>query len=189
MRSVAIPLGFRRNGRRAFYYFLQGENYMFREMRRKKQALSAGEIDKILSRGTSGVLALSGDDGYPYAVPISYAYDGEKLYFHGARTGHKLDSIRRNSKASFCVIDRDQVDPEKYTTCFRSVIAFGSMRVIEDDDEKMAAIEKLALHYAPTDSATNRRAEIEREWDILCMIEMTIKHITGKEAIELVKER
>lgn len=162
---------------------------MFREMRRKKQALSSGEIDKILSRGTSGVLALSGDDGYPYAVPISYAYDGEKLYFHSAKAGHKLDAVRRNSKASFCVIDQDQVVPEKYTTCFRSVIVFGSMRVIEDDDEKMAAVEKLALRYAPMDSAANRQAEINREWDILCMMEMTIEHITGKEAIELVKGR
>lgn len=160
---------------------------MFREMRRKKQALSAGEIDKILSRGTSGVLALSGDDGYPYAVPISYAYDGEKIYFHCAKAGHKLDAVRRNSKASFCVIDQDQVVPEKYTTCFRSVIAFGSMRIIEDGDEKMAAIEKLALRYAPMDSAANRQAEIDREWDILCMMEMTIEHITGKEAIELAR--
>jgi len=171
------------------FIFSQGEDHMFRGMRRKKQVLSAGEIDEILSRGTSGVLALSGDDGYPYAVPISYAYDGKKLYFHCAKAGHKLDAVRRNSKASFCVIDRDQILPEKYTICFRSVIAFGSIRVIEDDDEKMAAIEKFALRYAPMDSAANRRAEIDREWDILCMMEMTIEHITGKEAMELVKKR
>ena len=69
---------------------------MFREMRRNKQALSQEECTEILWKGTSGVLSLSGDDGYPYGVPISYAYDGEKLYFHCARAGHKLDAIRRN---------------------------------------------------------------------------------------------
>lgn len=162
---------------------------MFREMRRKKQALSTEEINKVMSNGTSGVLALSGDDGYPYAVPINYVYDGEKLYFHGATVGHKLDAIHRNSKASFCVIDQDQIVPEKYTSYFRSVIAFGSIRIIEDDGEKRAAIEKLALRYAPEDSAANRQAEIDRERNILCLMEMTIEHITGKEAMELVKRR
>lgn len=83
---------------------------MFREMRRKKQALSLAECARILYRGTSGVLALSGDGGYPYAVPMSYVYDGEKLFFHSAGSGHKLDAIRRDPKASFCVIDCDRVD-------------------------------------------------------------------------------
>jgi len=97
---------------------------MFREMRRKKQALSLAECARILYRGTSGVLALSGDGGYPYAVPMSYVYDGEKLFFHSAGSGHKLDAIRRDPKASFCVIDCDRVVPEAYTTYFRSVFAF-----------------------------------------------------------------
>ena len=87
---------------------------MFRELRRKKQALSQEECTAVLNRGTSGVLALAGDDDYPYAVPISYVYDGEKLYFHCAKSGHKLDAIRRNAKASFCVIDKDQIVPEEY---------------------------------------------------------------------------
>lgn len=162
---------------------------MFREMRRKRQALPAEDCHAILNRGTSGVLALSGDNGYPYAVPLSYVYDGEKLYFHCGKAGHKLDAIRRDAKASFCVIDRDVVVPEEYTTYFRSVIAFGTMRILDDDGEKRAAIEKLAAKYAPEDSVDNRARVIEREWDPLCMLEMTIDHLTGKEAIELVKSR
>ncbi len=160
---------------------------MFREMRRKRQALSKEEIDAVLSRGTSGVLALSGDDGYPYAVPISYVYDGTKIYFHCAKSGHKLDAIRRNAKASFCVIDQDQLVPKEYTTYFRSVIVFGQIRVLTDDGEKRASIEKLALKYAPMDTETGRAHTIEQEWGPLCMLEMTIDHMTGKEAIELVK--
>ena len=82
---------------------------MFREMRRKNQALSREEAAAVLDRALSGVLALSGDDGYPYAVPISYVYDGGKLYFHCAKSGHKLDALQRNPKASFCVVDQDQI--------------------------------------------------------------------------------
>ena len=161
---------------------------MFRELRRKKQVLSAEENTKILKGGTSGVLALAGDNDYPYAVPISYVYDGEKLYFHCARSGHKMDAIKRNPKASFCVIDQDLVVPEEYTSYFRSVIVFGTMRILEQDMEKRAAIEKLALKYAPDDTQENRHKAIEREWKPLCVLELTPEHISGKEAIELKRQ-
>ena len=162
---------------------------VFREMRRKKQVLSQKEVEGILHKGTSGVLALLGDNDYPYAVPISYVYDNGKVYFHSAKSGHKIDAIQKAAKASFCVIDEDLVVPEEYTTYFRSVIAFGRIRIVEDDSEKRAAIEKLAIKYAPEDTAANRDYAISREWKPLCMLEMTIDHVTGKEAIELVKER
>ena len=162
---------------------------VFREMRRKKQVLSQKEVEDILHKGTSGVLALLGDNDYPYAVPISYVYDDGKIYFHSAKSGHKIDAIQRTAKASFCVIDKDLVMPEEYTTYFRSVIAFGRIRIIEDNSEKRAAIEKLAIKYAPEDIAANRNDAISREWKPLCMLEMTIDYVTGKEAIELVKER
>lgn len=89
---------------------------MFREMRRKRQLLAEAETIQIFERGTSGVLALSGDEGYPYAVPLSYVYADGRIIFHGAKSGHKIDAIRGCEKASFCVIDRDQVVPEEYTT-------------------------------------------------------------------------
>lgn len=160
---------------------------MFREMRRKRQLLSMKDCAAILERGTSGVLALSGDDGYPYAVPLSYVYEQGKLYFHSAKSGHKLDAIRRCAKASFCVIDQDQIVPREYTTYFRSVIAFGCVHILEDDMEKRSAIGALARKYAPEDNDENRTSAIDREWKPLCMLEMTIEHLSGKEAIELVK--
>ena len=159
---------------------------MFREMRRKKQKLSKEECDRILYNGTSGVLALHGDNGYPYAVPVSYVYNGEKLLFHSAKNGHKIDAILKNAAASFCVIDQDQIVPEEYTTYFRSIIAFGKIRILEDDAEKRSAIEKLAVKYAPDDTAENRDKAIEREWKPLCMMEMEIEHLTGKQAIEMI---
>lgn len=159
---------------------------MFREIRRKKQTLSLEESIRILEKGTAGVLALSGDDGYPYAVPISYVYEDSKLFFHGAKSGHKIDAIRRCEKASFCVIEQDHIVPEKYTTYFKSVIAFGKIRIMKEESEIRKAVETLALKYHPNDTEDGRQEVIKRDWDRLCMIELSIEHLSGKEAIELV---
>lgn len=160
---------------------------MFREMRRKKQLLSQEETVKIMETGTSGVLALLGDDDYPYTVPLSYVYCDSKIYFHGAKSGHKIDAIRKSAKASFCVIDEDHVVPEEYTTYFRSAVAFGKVKIIEDE-EKRKAIEMLAAKYTPNNEE-GRRKEIEKQNNILCMIEFDIEHMTGKEAIEFVRKK
>lgn len=162
---------------------------MFQTMRRKRQELSREDTAAILERRTSGVLALAEEGGFPYAVPLSYVYTGDKLYFHCAKSGHKLDAIQRSDKASFCVIDQDQVIPEEYTTYFRSVIAFGRIRVLEETGEKWAAVEKLAVKYAPDSTVDDREQAIRREWAPLCVLEMAIEHVTGKEAIELVKAK
>ena len=162
---------------------------MFRELRRSKQLLSQEETTAVLRRGSSGGLALMGDDSYPYTVPISYVYDGGRLYFHCAKSGHKLDAIQRSEKVSFCVIDQDQIVPEKYTTYFRSVIAFGRIHILEDESKKRMAIEKLAFKYAPDSREEDRKTAIQRDWEPLCILEMEIDYITGKEAIELVQAR
>ena len=69
---------------------------MFRKMCRFKQEMPAVECRELLKTQVRGVLSLLGDDGYPYGLPIDYWYneaDG-KLYFHGAKEGHKIDAIR-----------------------------------------------------------------------------------------------
>ena len=159
---------------------------MYPEMRRKKQALDPAACGAILEAGTSGVLALSGADGQPYAVPLSYVYHAGKLYFHCAKAGHKLDLLAQNPKASFCVIGQDEVAPEKYTTYYRSVIVFGTVRELTDPAEKRAAILALARRYSPGEPAEGIDAEIARYWDRLCMLELTPEQITGKQCIELV---
>lgn len=163
---------------------------MFREMRRNKQLLSPEETACLLEAGTSGILAVSGDDGYPYAVPLSYAYDRHenKLYFHCAKSGHKLDAIKLNGKASFCVIGQDTVVPEKYTTYFKSVIAFGQIHIIENPDMQYAAAAKLSLKYNPDAGEDELHKEISEAAPRLCMLEMQVLHLTGKQAIELVKK-
>lgn len=161
---------------------------MFRKMRRFKQLLSNEMAVEVLERNTGGTLALLGDEDYPYAVPISYVYTDGKIYFHSAKEGHKIDAIKNHDKASFCVIDKDQIVPEKYTTYFRSVIAFGKIRIIEDKSEirKFATI--LAMKYS-ADFAEGIPEEIDSTINSMVIIEMEIEHMTAKEAIELVKSR
>ena len=162
---------------------------MFREMRRKRQQLKETECIEILKRNTSGVLAVSCDSGYPYAVPLSYVYDEHTLYFHCAKSGHKLDAIKDCDKVSFCVVDQDLVVPQKYTTYYRSVIVFGRASIVDQEDEIRSAIEKLAIKYYPNDSKDNRDLFIEKEYKVLCMVKIQIEHMTGKEAKELVNQR
>lgn len=160
----------------------------FRPMRRHRQQLSQEESISIIERATSGTLALLGDEDYPYAVPISFVYHDGCLYFHSAVEGHKIDAIRRHDKASFCVIDQDDVHGEQYTTFFRSVIAFGHISIIEDEDEKIAAARMLGNRYNPNHDEALKK-EMEKGLHRMVMLRMNIEHLTGKEAIELAKKK
>lgn len=160
---------------------------MFRKMRREKQALPQTEAVKILEGGSFGVLALAGDEGYPYAVPISYVYAENRLYFHCAPVGHKLDAVTRSDKVSFCVVARDDVVPEKLTTIYASAIAFGSARLVTDDGEKRSALRLLAEKYSAVNGAEKNAAEIDGAWSRVCVLALDIAHLTGKAAMELIQ--
>ena len=162
---------------------------MFREMRRKGQQLSQEESWDILAAGSSGVLAVLGDEGYPYAVPLSYACRDGRLYFHSAVTGHKLDAARREPRASFCVIAQDQVIADKFTTAYRSAIAFGRLRVLSDPGEMEAALRALAEKYSPAETEAALRHEIDGAAGRVAILELTVEHLTGKEGIELTRAR
>ncbi len=162
---------------------------MIRQMRRIKQLLPQDEAIKVLERNTSGVFAVIGDDDYPYAVPVSYVYEDGKIYIHSGKEGHKVDAVKKSEKASFCVIDKDEVIPEEYTTYFRSVIAFGKPRIVESEEEKRYSIAVLGRKYHPTATQEYLEKYIEKEYAPLCMICLEIDHLTGKEAIELVRAR
>ena len=161
---------------------------MFRKMRRKRQDLPEAETIAMLETCTSGVLAVQGDDGYPYAVPLSFVYEDGKLFFHSATAGHKLDAIERNDKASFCVIAADDIVPSKFTTHFRSAVVFGRARVVTDDSEKRHALLFLAEKYSP-EYLEAADSEIDGDWKRVSVIELAIEHMTGKASIEIIKER
>ena len=126
---------------------------MFRKMRRFKQQLSNDEALKILKNCKSGVLAVSGDDGYPYTVPLNFVYKD---------------------------------DSEKLTTLFRSVVVFGKAEIMENEEKINSAMLSFGLKYNNDINAVKK--EIERERSGLCCVEITIEHITGKQAIELLRK-
>jgi nitroimidazol reductase NimA-like FMN-containing flavoprotein (pyridoxamine 5'-phosphate oxidase superfamily) len=160
---------------------------MFRDMRRSQQQLSEEDTVAVMDRCTNGVLACLGDEGYPYAVPLSYVYYNKKIYFHSAKAGHKIDAITKNPKVSFSVIDEDTIVSEKYTTYFRSVIAFGKARIVEGD-EYMEAFKALVEKYSADQPEEAKLKEIVGCTTVF-LIAIDIEHITGKEAIEYVKAK
>ncbi len=157
---------------------------MFRKMRRYKQQLAEEESIAVLERNETGILAVIGDEGYPYTVPINYVYADGKIYMHSAREGHKIDAIRACDKASFCVIDADDVVPQDYSTSFRSIVAFGRVRILEDEAEKLASLRLLGDKYNPNQPDALER-EIAHGFSHLHMIEFDIEHLTGKQSKEL----
>lgn len=155
-------------------------------MRRFKQQLSAEETERILRNGKYCVMAVSGDNDYPYALPINYIYDGTSIFIHSAAQGHKTDALKRNPKCSLCIVDKDDVIPEEFTSYFRSVIAFGTAHFVESTDEKIAALRLLTEKYSP---GIDPDAEIARFIKTVCIIRIDIDSVTGKEAIELMRAR
>lgn len=160
---------------------------MFREMRRNKQQLDAAECERILNERSVAVLALCGDDGYPYSVPVNYTYSGGKIIFHCAKTGHKLDAIRRSDKVSLCVIDKDDVVPDELTSYYRSVIVFGRARILEDTEEIRRAAEVFTYKYSSEPEAVPDYVELSMP--ALSCVEISPEHISGKESKELARQR
>lgn len=160
---------------------------MFREMRRIKQLLSREDTKAVMDRCTNGVMACIGDEDYPYAVPLSFVYFNDKIYFHSAKAGHKIESIKKNHKVSFAVIDEDTIVSKEYTTYFRSVIAFGKTRIVEGD-EWFDAFKALVEKYSGDLPEEDRLKEI-KGCNRSLIIAIDIEHITGKEAIEYVNAK
>ena len=156
---------------------------MFRPMRRIKQQLDRITCEEILLAEQRGVLAVLGDEGYPYAVPLDYYYTEGKLYFHGAREGHKIDAITAYPKASFCVMEPGVREEGNWFYTVRSVIAFGQVQVVEDENERAAYLLAIGRKYYPTEAeAAELAASSLKRVHIL---RMDIEHLSGK----LVREK
>lgn len=153
---------------------------MFREMRRFKQQLSEEECVKILKEEPRGVLSVLGDDGYPYGVPLDHWYseaDG-RLYFHCAKTGHKLDAIRHCDKASYCVCDKGYRKDGEWVLHIKSVIVFGKMHLVEDEEKKREICTNLCMKF--TDDKEYLEKELNSAFSRVECMELVPEHMTGK---------
>ncbi len=151
---------------------------MFRDLTRKKQKLSIVECKEILKQEVRGVLAVIGDDGYPYALPINYYFEEEsnRIYFHSGKVGHKLDAIAKSDKVSFCVYDKGYHKDGHWSLNIRSVIIFGRMQIVDDwSDELMVNFCKRF-----TGDMEYIYSEIEKFKSNTAVLCLEIEHLTGK---------
>ncbi len=161
---------------------------MFRAMRRSGQALPAEEVARALDGSTWGVLAVQGDEGWPYAVPLNYVREGDHIYFHSAVRGHKIDALANSDKASFCVVTRHDVDAPRLATNFESVIAFGRLSLVEDDAERRRILRLIADRLAPGEEE-GFASEMRSFYAIVHVLDLHVEHVTGKEGKQLAAER
>lgn len=151
----------------------------FKKMRRRDKELSIEVAKRILNVGSYGVLSTVDAAGNPYGVPVNYVYVDNVIYVHSAIVGHKLQNIASNSDVSFCVVQRAEVIPEKFSTDYRSAIAFGRATIVQDAQEKIDSLKKLVAKYS-ADFLSEGAEEIEKSVDVTAVIRIDILHLTGK---------
>ncbi len=158
---------------------------MFRDIRKKKKIRSARKRRSApAERPAGGILAVNGREGYPYAIPINYYYDREaqKIYFHGARAGHKVEAIRACDKVCFTVYGGETIREEAWAPYLRSVVVFGRCRLLEQSPETMALLKRFAMKYYPEEQLADE--EIRQDGAAAQLFEIEIHHLSGKEVQE-----
>ena len=153
---------------------------MFRPMRRIKQQISDAECVEVLKNTKRGVLSLMGDDGYPYGIPIDHWYCEEdgKIYFHGAKEGHKIDSIRRCDKVSYCTYDEGYRREGEWALNIRSVIVFGRISLVDDEELARRICTELTRKF--TDDEEYLAKELRNAFPRVQCLAITPEHMTGK---------
>ena len=157
---------------------------MFRPIRKKKNEISTDAAKALLRSSRRGVLAVNGDDGYPYAIPINYLYDeeNEKIIFHGAKSGHKVDALKKNDKICFTVFGNEMVKEEAWAPFLQSVVVFGRCHLVESQEDAIALVKKFAAKYYPNMDMVNEEAASSGR--AVQMFEIQIEHLSGKEVQE-----
>ena len=157
---------------------------MFRPMRRAKRAISDEDARSLLAKGRRATLAVNGDDGYPFAFPIDYRFDADanKIYFHGAKAGQKVDALRRSDKVCLTVMGNERLEDGEWAPYVQSVVVFGRCRLVDDAAKTEAEVRRLALKYYP--SAEEVERELEKHLSAVQLYEIEIEHLTGKQVQE-----
>lgn len=157
---------------------------MFRELTRKNKQISTEECIEILVRERRGVLAVSGDGGYPYAMPMNYLYNTDDgcIYFHTGRGGHRLDALLRSPKVSFCICENGCRAAGEWAYTVRSVIAFGKVEIIDDTEQVREIATRLSHKF--TNDEDYIKSEIDKYATATLLLKLTPEHICGKRVVE-----
>ena len=152
----------------------------FREMRRFKQQLSKEECFEILKSAPRGVIAMNGENGYPYAVTINQYFDETdgKIYFHGALQGLKVDLLEKDNKVCFTTTDEGHIEDGDWANTFKSVVCLGHVEEVNDKEKIYDRLRKLANGFYPSEESIEK--EIEKAGSRVKMYVINIDHMTGK---------
>ena len=153
---------------------------MFRPMRRQKQALSYEECLDVLKNETRCVIAVNGDEGYPYATVVNHWYNEEngRIYFHSGKIGYRVDALKKDEKVCLSLHDAGYRREGEWALNVRSVIIFGRARLVADEKAAMAAARQLCYKF--TQDEAYIADEIARSGKNTLVYEITIEHMTGK---------
>ena len=153
---------------------------MFRDLIRKNKKITEEECINLLRNEIRGVLSVQGDNGYPYGMPMNHFYDEEnkKIYFHCGKVGHRLDSLKKDNKVSFCVYDKGFRKDGDWALNVKSVIVFGKIEIIDDMEKMISVCEKLSYKF--TDDTEYIQNEIKNYADKTLILELTPENICGK---------
>ncbi len=158
----------------------ESDELLFRPMRRKKQALSVDECVELLRSEKRAALAVQGDNGYPYVLPIDFYYDHSEqaLYFHCSREGHKIDAIRRCDKVCCSVWEAGTPKDGDWSLYVRSVVLFGRAEAVHDESVRVEKIRCLGRKYFPSQEEVER--EIEKDLHRALVMKIVVEHMSGK---------
>jgi uncharacterized protein len=151
---------------------------MKRNVRRKDREMDTETATQLLTKGEYGVLSTTGPDGQAYGVPLNYVFNDNRLYFHCALEGHKLDNIKANNKVSFCVVGKTRVLPDKFSTEYESAIVFGTASEVQGE-ERHNALLSIIEKYSPDFMEEGKKA-IAKYDEKTTILKMDIAHISGK---------
>ena len=157
---------------------------MFRTIRKKKNELNKNTAEKLLQHSRRGILAVNGDDGYPYAIPVNYIYDrgAQKIYFHGARSGHKVDALKASDKVCFTVYGNETIKEEPWAPFMQSTVVFGRCHFVEAGERAAVLLKQFAMKYYPNEQLVDE--EMIRAGKAAQLFEIEIEHLSGKEVQE-----
>ncbi len=157
---------------------------MFRKLRRIKNEISAEDAKALLRNNKRAAFSVNGDDGYPYTIPINFYYDenDNKIYFHSAKAGHKIDSVKANDKICFTTWNDGYLDDGDWAFRVSSCVVFGRAKLIDDSKITEDKVRKLARKYYPSAEAVEE--EIKKDINRVQLVAIEIEHISGKKVHE-----
>jgi nitroimidazol reductase NimA-like FMN-containing flavoprotein (pyridoxamine 5'-phosphate oxidase superfamily) len=151
--------------------------------RKDKEVASYTEVEELLSNALVGRLGTCFNN-IPYITPVNFVYDNNKIYFHSADEGRKIENIKRNQHVCFETDEMISIIPGMRMPCgsrtkYKSVIAFGDIRIVVDIDEKTVALNKLIEKYAPEAPRLPQTSDAASRTNVLAI---DVKEITAKQS-------